>query len=150
MAVRNALENQQALRSELINKGCSIHYLPRLTQTDFDHLLWACDMNFVRGEDSLVRGLWAGKPLIWQIYPQDDDAHHSKLDAFLRQISASAEVRRLHNIWNGLQNLPTGAALPLPNMHHWQAQMQGNLERLLQLNDLTSQLLEFVHKIKIK
>ena len=27
--------------------------LPWLTQPDFDHLLWACDLNFVRGEDSL-------------------------------------------------------------------------------------------------
>ena len=144
MAVRNTLESQQALRSELINKGCSIHYLPRLTQFDYDHLLWACDVNFVRGEDSLVRAIWAGKPLVWQIYPQEDAAHHAKLDAFLRQIGASPEVRQLHAIWNGLQTLPTGATLPLPNMHHWQAQMHDCLEQLHQQPDLTSQLLEFV------
>ncbi len=47
-------------------------------------MLWACDLNAVRGEDSLVRGLWAGKALVWHIYPQDDDAHHAKLQAFLR------------------------------------------------------------------
>jgi uncharacterized repeat protein (TIGR03837 family) len=41
-----------------------ITYLPSLTQSDFDLLLWACDLNFVRGEDSIVRALWAGKPLV--------------------------------------------------------------------------------------
>jgi uncharacterized repeat protein (TIGR03837 family)/translation elongation factor P len=35
----------------------SISYLPYLTQPDFDHLLWSCDLNFVRGEDSLVRAV---------------------------------------------------------------------------------------------
>ena len=40
-------------------------------------------LNAVRGEDSLVRALWAGQPFVWHIYPQDDGAHHAKLDAFL-------------------------------------------------------------------
>jgi hypothetical protein len=30
---------------------------------DYDRLLWACDLNFVRGEDSWVRAQWAGKPV---------------------------------------------------------------------------------------
>lgn len=64
-------------------EALAVSYLPYLSQHDFDHLLWACDLNFVRGEDSLVRALWAGKPLVWQIYPQDDLAHHAKLEAFL-------------------------------------------------------------------
>ena len=59
-----------------------ISQLPYLSQTDFDHLLLAGDFNFVRGEDSLVRALWAGKPFAWHIYPQDDLAHHDKLHAF--------------------------------------------------------------------
>jgi hypothetical protein len=37
----------------------------------------------VRGEDSFVRAQFAGKPFIWDIYPQDIDAHLKKLDAFL-------------------------------------------------------------------
>ena len=68
----------------------SITWLPLLSQPDFDHLLWACDLNFVRGEDSLVRALWAGTPFVWQIYPQDDDAHHAKLAAFLDWLEAPA------------------------------------------------------------
>ena len=34
--------------------------LPWLTQPDYDRLLWSADLNFVRGEDSLVRAIWAG------------------------------------------------------------------------------------------
>ncbi|HSB97285.1 MAG TPA: elongation factor P maturation arginine rhamnosyltransferase EarP [Spongiibacteraceae bacterium] len=57
--------------------------LPFLSQDDYDLLLWSCDLNFVRGEDSFVRAQWAGRPLIWHIYPQRDDAHQPKLNAFL-------------------------------------------------------------------
>ena len=49
-----------------------VSYLPRLAQQDFNPLLWAADLNFVRGEDSLVRALWAARPFIWQAYPQQD------------------------------------------------------------------------------
>jgi len=54
-----------------------------LPQDDFDRLLWRCDINFVRGEDSFVRAQWAGKPFVWQIYPQAEQAHLNKLEAFL-------------------------------------------------------------------
>jgi uncharacterized repeat protein (TIGR03837 family) len=40
-------------------------------------------MLFIRGEDSAVRAQWAGKPLIWHIYPQAEQAHLPKLRAFL-------------------------------------------------------------------
>ncbi|WP_028455620.1 elongation factor P maturation arginine rhamnosyltransferase EarP [Chitinilyticum litopenaei] len=56
--------------------------LPMLAQDDYDRLLWSCDANFVRGEDSFVRAQWAGKPLIWHIYHQSEDAHLDKLAAW--------------------------------------------------------------------
>ena len=40
--------------------------VPFVAQDDYDRLLWACDLNFVRGEDSFVRAQWAARPLIWQ------------------------------------------------------------------------------------
>lgn len=58
------------------------HNITFLTQDDYDRLLWSCDINFVRGEDSLVRAVWAGNPLIWDIYKQDKAAHMPKLKAF--------------------------------------------------------------------
>ena len=57
--------------------------LPFLPQPRYDELLWLSDLNFVRGEDSFVRAQLAGKPFVWQIYPQADQAHRAKLDAFL-------------------------------------------------------------------
>ena len=60
----------------------SFHNLTFLTQDDYDRLLWSCDLNFVRGEDSLVRSVWAGNPLVWDIYKQDKAAHMPKLTAF--------------------------------------------------------------------
>ncbi len=61
-----------------------VRILPFLEQDDYDRLLWACDCNFVRGEDSFLRGQWALRPMAWQPYPQAEGAHLHKLEAFLR------------------------------------------------------------------
>jgi uncharacterized repeat protein (TIGR03837 family) len=117
----------------------SITCLPLLTQPDYDHLLWACDFNFVRGEDSLVRALWAGRPFAWQIYPQHDDAHHGKLLAFLDWLEAPPSLREFHLAWNGIT-----PALPLIDLPAWGACAQAARARLLQQEDLATQLLRFV------
>ena len=124
----------------------SISYLPTLTQRDFDQLLWACDFNCVRGEDSLVRALWAGKPLVWQIYPQDDDAHHAKLNAFLDMLGADASLRQFHHAWNGMPAGPGNAALPKLDLDTWQKIAESTQKRLLQMDDLATQLVAFVRK----
>ncbi len=118
--------------------GLALHYLPYLSQDDYDHLLWACDLNFVRGEDSLVRALWAGKPLVWHIYPQHDDAHHHKLEAFLAQIEAPASLRALHRSWNGVDTRPLAA----PDLPAWGAAIGQARARLLLQPDLVSRLLD--------
>jgi uncharacterized repeat protein (TIGR03837 family) len=66
-----------------IRGSLSIQQLPFLSQQDYDRLLWSCDLNAVRGEDSFVRAQWAGRPFLWHIYPQQQDTHLDKLDAFL-------------------------------------------------------------------
>lgn len=132
----------------------SISYLSLLTQTDFDHLLWASDVNFVRGEDSVARAIWAGKPFVWQIYPQDDGAHHVKLDAFLDLLEAPASLQAFHRAWNSSAAL--GAATTWPehdltvglaaNLAGWGETALKARTRLLAQADLTSNLLEFVGK----
>ena len=67
--------------------------LPLLAQVDFDRLLWSCQLNFVRGEDSFVRAIWAGAPFVWQLYVQYDGAHAAKLDAFLGAIPRRRAAR---------------------------------------------------------
>ena len=82
--------------------------VPFLPQDAYDELLWICDWNFVRGEDSFVRAQWAVRPLAWQIYPQAEDAHRVKLEAFLDRwcdgldLQAAAAMRGLWRAWNGM------------------------------------------------
>jgi uncharacterized repeat protein (TIGR03837 family) len=121
----------------------SISYLPQLTQTDFDRLLWASDINFVRGEDSIVRAIWAGKPFVWQLYPQDDGAHEPKLEAFLDMLGASAPVRAFHRVWNSLANQPQP---PLTDLHDWKETVATSRSRLAQQRDLTSGLVKYALK----
>lgn len=83
-----------------------IRLLPFVAQPDYDRLLWSCAINLVRGEDSFVRAQWAARPLLWQIYPQREEAHLVKLDAFLERYctglpeTAAAAMCALHRQWN--------------------------------------------------
>ncbi|MEX1166201.1 MAG: elongation factor P maturation arginine rhamnosyltransferase EarP, partial [Hydrogenophaga sp.] len=124
----------------------AVHALHPLTQTDFDQLLWSCDLNFVRGEDSLVRALWAGQPFVWHIYPQHDNAHHAKLEAFLDWMQAPPTLRQFHRLWNGVIE-PTGSVWPgWAEVDSWRACALAAREHLMTQPDLVSQLLEFVAK----
>lgn len=67
----------------LTRGSLTVQVLPFVPQPDYDALLWACDLNFVRGEDSFVRAQWAEHPFVWHIYAQEQDAHLAKLQAFL-------------------------------------------------------------------
>jgi uncharacterized repeat protein (TIGR03837 family) len=108
-------------------------------QNGFDVMLWACDLNFVRGEDSLVRALWAGQPFIWQIYPQDDQAHHAKLEAFLDWLQAPQSLRQAHRVWNGMESGAL-ASLEAGALADWTACVQAARQRLMGQLDLVAQL----------
>lgn len=66
-----------------VRDALTVQVLPFVRQDQYDLLLWSCDFNAVRGEDSFIRAQWAGRPLLWHIYRQDEDIHLDKLDAFL-------------------------------------------------------------------
>lgn len=121
-----------------------------MDQDDYDALLWHCDVNAVRGEDSFVRAQWAARPMLWHIYAQEDGAHLVKLDAFLDRYTegldagVAARLCALHRGWNGvtpvraddwcalLEDLP---ALT-PHARRWAA-------RLSAIDDLATQLVLF-------
>lgn len=115
-------------------------FLPLMDQPAFDAELRHSSINFVRGEDSLCRALWAGQPLVWQLYPQHDGAHAAKLEAFLDWLDAPEPLRRFHRIWNGMEDGP----LPLPDLPAWGACVAAARARLLAQQDLCSRLLAFV------
>ncbi|MDO5652596.1 MAG: elongation factor P maturation arginine rhamnosyltransferase EarP [Brachymonas sp.] len=148
-AIMNVLPaaTQQALREQgrAAHGRLVLHALPWLAQTAFDELLWASDCNWVRGEDSLVRALWAGQPFVWHIYPQHDGAHHAKLQAFLHWLDAPASLRKFHAVWNGVlpEALPQ---LAYNELAQWRTCVQQARERLLQQPDLAVQLLAFVEE----
>jgi hypothetical protein len=87
--------------------------LPFLPQPDYDRLLGACDLNFVRGEDSFVRAQWAERAFVWQAYPQAEGAHWPKLDAFLGRFGrdlprgARQAVTAFWYAWNGRGDIAT-------------------------------------------
>jgi uncharacterized repeat protein (TIGR03837 family) len=133
-------------------------WLPFLSQRDYDRLLWASDFNFVRGEDSLVRALWAARPLCWQLYPQQADAQCPKLEAFMaatRDPDAGLLPRDgwsdLQRAWNGCGVASAGCGLQvaaawtavienLPDLRHRAARLA---TRLAGQPDLVSRLAGF-------
>jgi hypothetical protein len=111
-------------------------------QPGFDRRLWSCDLNFVRGEDSLVRAIWAGRPFVWHIYPQDDGVHQQKLEAFLARLlegaepALAADVRALWDAWNGFGPWPAR----WPDAAAWGDVCRRFRDRQAALPDLVSQL----------
>ena len=150
-ALKTLFKHKKRLQlAYLLPKQLSILYLPQLTQIEFDHLLWSCDLNFVRGEDSLVRAIWAAKPFIWQIYPQHDGVHHTKLDAFLQMMDAPESLKTAHIAWNASTaeqkndpNLPNFPPLDLPI---WVKSAENLSSKLRQQTDLASSLTVFAEK----
>lgn len=100
----------------------TVQVLPFVRQEQYDRLLWCCDFNAVRGEDSFVRAQWAGRPLLWHIYRQDDDIHLDKLDAFLtlytQDLSALAKTAliALWQAWNTDSDMASSWKMLL---EHW-------------------------------
>ena len=150
-AVKDLLEHKRRVEpAYLLTEQLSILYIPQLTQTDYDHLLWSCDLNFVRGEDSLVRAIWAAKPFIWQIYPQHDGAHHTKLDAFLAMMEAPESLKTAHIAWNAsAAEVKTDASLPsFPSLDLlvWARSAQNLSNKLCLQTDLATNLIAFTEK----
>jgi len=120
-------------------------------QEHYDPLLWACDINFVRGEDSFVRAQWALRPFVWHIYPQSDDVHLTKLDAFLARYTAAlpqAEADAFIAFWHAWNGAPASlnwadfvAAAPSVRTRAitWE-------QSLMQLGDLAANLVAFCEK----
>jgi uncharacterized repeat protein (TIGR03837 family) len=130
----------------------TVRVLPFVAQPDYDRLLWACDLNFVRGEDSFVRAQWAGRPFVWHIYPQDENLHHVKLRAFLQRYAAGMDSLAAFSLhWNGAAAGADWAALwetfraGMPKMTarsaEWQQQMRAH-------GDLASNMLAFARSLR--
>ena len=126
----------------------TLEALPFMPQVAYDALLARCHLNFVRGEDSFVRAQWAERPFVWQAYPQTENAHLAKLDAFLARYAkvspGGTALRNFFHAWNsdGPLHWPDfEAALPALANHapDWAQQIAAH-------GDLATNLVKFCLK----
>lgn len=158
-ALRQVLAQQQQPSVVLVPSGVCpdlsrgaygqtyVHDMPFVDQDGFDRLLWTSDLNCIRGEDSLVRALWAGKPLLWHIYPQEDGAHMQKLQAWLALSPFEGIAGPLMRCWN---DGDPSAVIPLlrkalddPDWTQWQGAAADWCAQLARQNDLATTLAEY-------
>lgn len=129
------------------SRKVQVRAIPYVAQEHFDTLLGCCDLNFVRGEDSFVRAIWAGLPMIWHIYKQSEETHLVKLDAWLAQALLPAEARAVMHAWNHADNAKMAAALAAAltptAWHTWQKRCASWTHELSKQADLATQLLAF-------
>ncbi|WP_412841539.1 elongation factor P maturation arginine rhamnosyltransferase EarP [Aeromonas dhakensis] len=140
-----------ARAGDLLHSGnLAIKLLPMTDQAGYDRLLWSCDLNLVRGEDSFVRAQWAARPFLWHIYPQEEQAHMVKLDGFLDHYLAQLPtatgqwLRGFSHALNQGENTrewwaqwPDHAAIWQQHGRHWS-------HKLLQDGDLVTRLVKFL------
>jgi uncharacterized repeat protein (TIGR03837 family) len=150
MMVQPALAAGQATQYQ----QCNITVIPFLSQIDYDLLLALCDLNFVRGEDSWIRAIWAAKPMVWLPYQQSENTHLQKLDAFLQYYLAAASDELKAVSRSLMQAWATGEW----SAAHWQdfiAHRQGLLQhaqhyarQLSQQPDLATKVVIFIEKLR--
>ena len=133
--------------------------LPFVSQPDFDRLLWTADLAIVRGEDSLARALWSGRPFIWNIYPQAQAAHHPKLEAWLGVYAAGFPPAlrdayiAAHLAWNGItpaEDLGPAWASLMRLWPDWQAHSRSRSAAFAVNVDLVSRLMRFMEADPIR
>jgi uncharacterized repeat protein (TIGR03837 family) len=157
-AVHSFLGVPPTLGAVCTRGALTVRVLPFVSQADYDRLLWSCDLNFVRGEDSFVRAQWAGRPFIWHIYPQDNKLHHVKLQAFLQRYCPDMDSLLVFSMhWNDVQ--PIGSAEEGAGWPELLSRLQGDFPKIicrsavwkadvLANGDLTSNLLKFAASLR--
>ncbi len=142
--IQSFIQNIEPLPNHL-----HIYQIPFLSQTDYDQLLWACDLNFVRGEDSWVRAIWAAKPFIWQPYIQAEDTHLIKLNAFIAMYYAQYEQKELlqqaHQYWATGHAFESVGKNLLNSLQNWSIFTQQKTAEFSLQTDLASNLIAFAN-----
>ena len=141
--------------------GLFVRELPFLSQEEWDKNLYAQDILFVRGEDSLSRACLSGKPFVWQAYLQDDNYQLVKVRALLERMRphfAADDFSAVENFWhlyNGAdencgQGLDAGAAMEeacygfLKRSDKMKAGFEAFARSLFELGNFAEKLDEFV------
>ncbi len=124
-----------------------------VSQDRYDEMLWSCDVNFVRGEDSFVRAQWAARPFVWNIYPQEQGAHWVKLAAFLARYTEgldrgdAAAVTAMWEAWNRGQGVEAAWRDFAARLEALTAHAKGWARRLATRRDLTAAIVDFADNV---
>lgn len=153
-ANENCLQGQKA-------GGLFVRELPFLSQEEWDKNLYAQDILFVRGEDSLSRACLSGKPFVWQAYLQDDNYQLVKVRVLLARMRphfAPEDFAALENFWllyNGAESFgkpkTAGAAMEeacyefLERSDKMKAGFEAFARSLFELGNFAEKLDEFVN-----
>jgi uncharacterized repeat protein (TIGR03837 family) len=104
-AVAAFLQADAVAGARAIRGGLTVQVLPALDERTYDHLLWACDFNFVRGEAQLARAQLAARPFVWQA--AGEGASLAAAQAFVDGYGAAlpphaaATLADAFRVWNG-------------------------------------------------
>jgi uncharacterized repeat protein (TIGR03837 family) len=138
-------------------QGCvTLEAIPFTDQAGYDQLLERCDFNIVRGEDSFVRAQWAAKPFLWHIYPQAENAHVAKLQAWLERFGSDIPTAQFRGdlacffqAWSACEPTIIRALWPALYARRaaWQRACALWRARLTTQPDLATQLVEFANKL---
>lgn len=128
------------------------------SQRGYDQMLATCDFNIVRGEDSFVRAHWAGVPFLWHIYGQAENAHLTKLAAWLDRFAPFVPTAQLahviatfHYAWN-TDDAPCVASLwpaLAEALGPWQQGVQAYQRSLASQPDCATQLVDFAKNLGV-
>lgn len=70
--------------NDLIIDKKNVFVMPFFEINDYNNFLRICDLNVVRGENSLISSLVTWKPTLWDIYKENNNAHIYKIDDFIK------------------------------------------------------------------
>lgn len=151
------LDNFNNIYKQNLLPGCSIKIndltivaKQMVSQDEYDELLCSSFINLVRGEDSIVRAMLAGKPFLWHIYPQEENAHIEKINALFDRMSeycddkkAVEKLRKLTLSYNGVSNLINSFDLK-EFYKDWEKISLQWSDHLISLGSLSSNLITFL------
>lgn len=142
-------EKRLAIGETYRRESLRLQVLPFVRQEDYDLLLWSCDFNAVRGEDSFVRAQWAGRPFVWHIYQQDENIHLEKLEAFLALFGEAvdetlrSDLQAFWMAWNGQGDAGEAWRALESRLPEWSAGIGDWQRRLSEQTDLAAGLVRF-------
>jgi len=125
-----------------------------VSQNKYDEILINSYINVVRGEDSIVRAMLCGQPFLWNIYPQEENAHLDKINALFNLMhnicSNKKTVETIRNLTLSFNNFSDYLSdFDIFNFYdEWKKTTTEWSDYIISLGSLTDHLIEFIKQKK--